>query len=130
MVTPDRKVRKLMSEYQKSGKVAVAAARADLDPKTARKYIRSGKLPSDMKKEHNWRTQKDPFEKQWAEVEQMLESAPELQAKALFEWLCDKYPGVYDAGQLRTFQRRVHLWRAQKGPEKGLFTEVCTIELK
>jgi len=52
MVTPDRKVRKLMSEYQKSGKVAVAAARADLDPKTARKYIRSGKLPSDMKLEN------------------------------------------------------------------------------
>ena len=121
MVTPDRKVRKLMSEYQKSGKVAVAAARADLDPKTARKYIKSGKLPSDMKKEHNWRTRKDPFEKHWSEVEQMLESAPELQAKALFEWLCDKYPGVYDAGQLRTFQRKVHLWRAQKGPEKEVY---------
>jgi len=30
MVTPDRNVRKLMSKYQKSGKVAVAAARADL----------------------------------------------------------------------------------------------------
>ena len=62
MVTPDRKVRKLMKEYQKTGVLINAAMRADLDPKTARKYLRSGTFPSQMKKDHIWRTRKDPFE--------------------------------------------------------------------
>ena len=48
MVTPDRKVRKLMKEYQKTGSVLKAALRADLDPKTGRKYLKAGKLPSQM----------------------------------------------------------------------------------
>jgi hypothetical protein len=42
----------------------------------------------------------------------MLVAAPELEAKALFEWLCEKEPGKYKEGQLRTFQRRVVRWRA------------------
>lgn len=52
MITPDRKVRKLMEEYQKTGKLLKASLRADLDPKTARKYLRGGKLPSQLKVEH------------------------------------------------------------------------------
>ncbi len=121
MVTPDRKVRKLMYEYQRTGKLITASLRADLDPKTARKYIKAGKLPSDMKKEHTWRTREDPFEEHWSDTEQMLDAAPELNAKTLFEWLCQRYPGVYDEGQLRTFQRKVRLWRAHKGPEKEVY---------
>lgn len=121
MVTPDRKVRKLMSEYQKTGKLSQSALRADLDPKTARKYIKSGKMPSGMKTEHSWRTRKDPFEEHWLEVKQMLDAAPELNAKTLFEWLCEKYPGVYEAGQLRTLQRKVRSWRALEGPEKEVY---------
>ncbi len=62
MVTPDRKVRKLMEEYQKTGNLLKAALRSDLDPKTARKYIKAGKLPSQMRVEHTWRTHSDPFE--------------------------------------------------------------------
>lgn len=48
MVTPDRKVRKLMREYEKTGNLSKAAIRADLDRKTARKYLRAGKMPSQM----------------------------------------------------------------------------------
>lgn len=110
-----------MYEYQRTGKLGTAALRADLDPKTARKYIKAGKLPSDMKKEHTWRTRQDPFEEHWSETEQMLDAAPELNAKTLFEWLCEQYPGVYDDGQLRTLQRKVRLWKAQKGPEKEVY---------
>jgi len=51
MVTPDRKVRKLMEEYQKTGNLSRAALRTDLDPKTARKYLKAGKLPSQMRVE-------------------------------------------------------------------------------
>jgi len=45
-------------------------------------------------------------------VETMLESAPSLEAKAVFEWLCEQHPGRYAPGQVRTFQRRVRMWRA------------------
>jgi hypothetical protein len=121
MVTPDRKVRKLMEEYQKTGSVSKAALRADMDRKTARKYLRSCKLPSQMRVPHTWRARPDPFEKHWAEAEAMLVEAPELEAKALFEWLCERHGGVYHEGQLRTFQRRVRRWRAQKGPAKEVY---------
>lgn len=121
MITTDRKVRKLMQKYQKTGNISKSALHADLDPKTARKYIKSGKLPSSMKKDRNWRTRKDPFEGHWGECEKMLQFAPELEAKSIFDWICEKYPGLYQESQLRTFQRRVSDWRALKGPEKQVY---------
>src|SRR6056297_1695777 len=107
METPDRKVEKLMTEYEKTNNMTKAALRADMDRKTARKYVKAGKLPSQMKKPHDWRTREDPFEADWAECEAMLADAPELQAKSLFEHLCEQHPDKYQEGQLRTFQRRV-----------------------
>ena len=121
MVTPDRKVRKLMEEYQKTGNLWKSALRSDLDPKTARKYLKAGKMPSQMRGEHTWRTHPDPFEQHWELCEGVLEDVPELEAKFLFEWLCEQYPGEYQEGQLRTFQRRARQWRALKGPEKEVF---------
>jgi hypothetical protein len=50
-----------------------------------------------------------------------LEKAPELEAKAWFAWLCRRYPGAYEEGQLRTFQRRVQQWRALHGPEVEIY---------
>jgi hypothetical protein len=47
-----------------------------------------------------------------------LEEEPGFEAKTLFELLCEKHPGRYEPGQLRTLQRRVRLWRAQRGPER------------
>lgn len=121
MITPDRKVRKLMSEYQKTGNLSKAALRADLDLKTARKYVKSGKLPSQMRKDRAWRTREDPFIRHWAECAEILEDTPELEGKFLFEWMCEQYPGEYQEGQVRTFQRRVREWRALKGPDKEVF---------
>ena len=121
MVTPDRKVRKLMQEMGKTGVLTTAALRADMDEKTARKYIRAGQLPSSMRVEHTWRTREDPFAEQWPEAERMLEDVPELEAKELFDWLCEKHPETFQEGQLRTFQRRVCQWRALKGPDKEVF---------
>ncbi len=43
-----------------------------------------------MKDPRSYRTRPDPFEKDWAELEAKLEVAPELEAKALFEWLCER----------------------------------------
>jgi hypothetical protein len=51
----------------------------------------------------------------------MLTDAPELEGKALFEWVCEQYPEVYHEGQLRTFQRHVRRWRSLCGPEKEVY---------
>ena len=55
----------------------------------------------------------DPFEKVWSEVEQLLKQTPQAQAKTLFEQLRQKYPGKFNDGQLRTFQRRMRTWRTE-----------------
>ena len=104
------------------GKSLIAAAsKADMDEKTARKYRRLGKLPSDIKVEHTWRTREDPFSEVWKEVKEKLEINPGLEAKTLFEDLQHRYPGQFADGQLRTLQRRVKIWRALEGPPKEVF---------
>ena len=119
-VTPvsDAQVRKLMEEMTKNGRIGMAAMKADMDRKTARKYVAAGKLPSEMRTPRDWRTREDPFDEDWPAVEALLMEMPELEAKTLFEQLCDKHAGRYEPGQLRTLQRRVALWRASAGPER------------
>jgi len=121
MAVTDQQVRKFMSEYQKMGKLEKAALRAGLDRKTARKYLGSGQLPSQDATVHDWRTRPDPFATHWSEVEVLLQDAPELEAKALFDWLCEQHPAQYQAGQLRSLQRRVQAWRALHGPPQEVF---------
>jgi hypothetical protein len=108
-------------EYQKSGQVQMAAMKAGMNRDTAAVYIGSGQLPSERNKPRDWRTRQDPFEAHWAEAEAMLREAPELEAKALFEWLSEQHAGQYDEGQLRSFQRHVRRWRALHGPEKEVY---------
>lgn len=109
-----------MEEHEKTGSISRAALKADMDRKTASKYIRAGKLPSQLKKPRGWRTRQDPFAEVWPEMAAMLSDAPELEAKSLFEYLLSTSP-AHEPGQLRTFQRRVRQWRARHGPEKEVF---------
>lgn len=120
MVT-DRQVRKLMTLNHQEEKLSQAAARAGMTENTARKYLRLGKLPSQCKPERTWRTREDPFDDIWDQARSMLEVNPGLEAKTLFEWFQRQYPGVYQDGQLRTFQRRVKYWRAVDGPAKEVY---------
>ena len=101
--------------------LAKAAAKAGIDEKTARKYKRLGKLPSELKVEREWRTRIDPFASVWEEVKSLLEVNPNLEAKTIFEHLQRKYAGEYMDGQLRTLQRRIKQWRALEGPAKEVF---------
>jgi transposase len=99
-----------------------AAAKAGMGEKTARKYRKSGKLPSQCKVVHDWRTRQDPLDPEdWRWVEEVLENNDGIEAKTLFEFLQREYPGKYQDGQLRTFQRRVKLWRALEGPGNEVF---------
>jgi len=107
-----------MSRHARKG---LAAAEAGMSRWTGHKYRTAGKLPSQMRREHTWRTRKDPFEKDWSAVTEMLDDAPELEAKTIFEFLQDCHPGRYQDGQLRTLQRSIHRWRALHGPQKEIF---------
>ena len=121
MQTTDKQVRKLMEEYQKTGNRAISAIKAGMNRKTAGKYLADGKLPSEQKIDRNWRTRNDPFERHWSEIKGMLEDAPELEGRALFDFICEKYPNNYQEGQLRTFQRHIREWRALEGPDKTIY---------
>lgn len=110
-----------MEEMTKHGQVGLAAIRAGMDRKTARKYVNGGKLPSELVAPRAWKTRGDPFAEHWTEVEKLLEESPGLQAKTLFDLLTEQYPGRYEPGQLRTLQRHVRIWRAQHGPDREVF---------
>ena len=121
MTVTDAQVRKLMTELSKGVGIGVASMRADMDEKTARKYRTAEALPSELVEPRWWRTRDDPFAEDWPGLVSILEEAPELEAKTLFEHLQAAKPGKYDEGQLRTLQRHVRRWRAERGPEKTVF---------
>ena len=132
MLISDRQYQRLMNEYNASGVLAHAAMKADVDPKTARKYILAGQGPQELKKAHTWRTRRDPLGSIWPEAKVWLERTPELEAKTLFEHLVAEQTGPtdlvghVDGRALRTFQRRVTQWRRQYGPTK----EVCFAQVR
>jgi hypothetical protein len=93
-----------------------AAAKAGLGPKTARKYRRLGRLPSEVRRmERNYRTRPNPFAEVWPQLEEQLGLNPGLEAKTLFDDLQRRFPGRFADGQLRTLQRHVKQWRALHG---------------
>jgi len=119
--TTDAQVRKLMDEMHRHGELGPAGLRAGLSPNTARKYLRAGRLPSELTGPRTWRTREDPFAADWAELRARLAEAPELEATTLFEDLLRRKPDGYTPGQVRTLQRRIKQWRAQEGPPKRIF---------
>ena len=72
MVT-NQQVRILMKAIKTEITLSLAAAKAGMDEKTARKYRRSGKLASEMAQSHTWRTRPDPFKEVWEELRDKLE---------------------------------------------------------
>lgn len=95
--------------------------KAGMSRPTARKYLEAGKLPEELQARHDWRTRPDPLVAIWPKAEVMLAEAPDLEAKALFEHLLAAEPWAVKEQHLRTFQRRVNLWRRQNGPDKEVF---------
>ena len=120
MVT-DQQVRRLFKLIQTEKNFGIAAMKAGMDEKTARKYRKQSKLPNELKGDHAWQTRKDPFGEIWDGMKLMLEINPGLEAKTLFEDLQRRQPGRFADGQLRTLQRRVKHWRTVEGPPKEVF---------
>ncbi len=98
-----------------------AAFKSGMSEKTARKYRDSDQMPSQSRKRRDWNTRENPFDEVWDEIEPYLEENPGVEAITLFNHLQRIYPGRFQDGQLRTFQRRVKNWRATKGKAKEIF---------
>ena len=120
MVT-DAQIRRLKKLSKIERTQELAAAKAGMDTKTARKYLRNGRLPSEQNPDRTWRTRADPFDFVWEEIRQRIDAHPGLEAKTLFEALQRERPGEFADGQLRTLQRRIKGWRATEGPGREVF---------
>lgn len=116
-------IKLLLEERRKGVSQKLAAARAGMSERTARKYERQ--LREQGKKPRTHRTRDNPFAKDWGWVEEQLRNDPALQTKTLFVLLCQTFPGRYQEGQLRTLQRHVQAWRVQHGPgQEVMFPQV------
>lgn len=113
--------RKLMSEYQETGNLTQSAMKAGMSRQIARKYLEACQTPEELQAKHTWRTREDPLVEIWPQARAMLEEAPDLEAKALFEYLLERSPQAVQEKHLRTFQRRVKLWRLAQGPDQEVF---------
>src|SRR6266853_2414286 len=119
----DTEVKLLMQERRKGTTQRLAAARAGMSERTARKYKQAGQLPSQLKRPHTWATRPNPFEEDWPWVIAQLERDPALQGSTLFALLCEQHPGCYRPTQMRTLQRHIARWRAVHGPEQEVIFE-------
>lgn len=117
MVT-DEQYRRLMKLLRTETKLSIAAMKAGMDEKTARKWRDIGTHPSQVITEHTWKTRENPFEDVWPTIEDYLDTNNGLEAKTIFEALQREKPGVFADGQLRTLQRHIKAWRALNGPAK------------
>ena len=122
----DSQVAKLMAHLSKGKSKGVAAMKADMHPQTARKYRRSGKLPSESQPVHDWRTRPDPFADDWSEVVTLLTLTPALKPHIVFEYLQTVHPGRHEPGEIRTLERRMRVWKAQHGPDLEVFSSRST----
>ena len=117
----DLEIRRLFKLAKIEKTLKDTAIKAGMDVKTARKYLENGRLPSEEKKPHHWRTRKDPFGEIWDECVPFLEINSGVEAKALYEHFLEKYPDKILPNMLRTFQRRVQDWKATEGPLKEVY---------
>lgn len=111
----------LLRKYAQTNNMSISALKAGIDRKTARKYLQAQQPPEQLQKPRRWRNRPDPLVTVWPKTLQMLSAAPELEATSLFEFLLQEPQNGLQPQHLRTFQRRVRMWRATNGPEQEVF---------
>jgi hypothetical protein len=131
VVVTKKQLNKLVNERNQGKTISMCAMKAGMNRKTAGKYLSQDNVLEPRRVPHIWKTRKDPLLEIWPKALLMLQEAPELEAKALFEYLVPAAvaggpPGMGVAGELqekhlRTFQRRVRDWRLENGPGKEVF---------
>lgn len=91
MAVTKEQVNIYMDKRSKGATQAVAAAKAGISERTARRVDKgdSGAGP----KKRRGRTRPDPFAEVWPELRSKLGNEPDLQPITLLEWLQERYPG-------------------------------------
>jgi len=117
----DEQVKEVRRNLNRRRSLQHAAMKAGMDRKTARKYRDLGRLPSEVRSPHTWRTRDDPLVEVWPRLEDLLQREPTLQAKTLVDWLQREYPSQDWQRQRRTVERRVRQWKGKHGPAKEVF---------
>ena len=111
----------LYMKIRKNKSQGLAAAKAGISKRSARRIERAVTLPSQNPRRY-WRSRPDPFAGVWGtEVVPLLKSAPKLMAITLLRKLQDDHPERFPDGALRTLQRHIRQWRALEGPPKEVF---------
>ena len=106
---------------RKNKSQALAAAKAGIGERSARRIQSSATLPSQNPRRY-WRSRADPFVDVWgSEVLPLLRGAPKLMAVTLLRKLQDDHPERFPDGVLRTLQRHIRQWRALEGPPREVF---------
>ena len=106
---------------RKNKSQALAAARAGISERSARRIEHATTLPSQNPRRY-WRSRADPFVQVWdSEIVPLLKNAPKLMAITLLRKLQDDHPDQFPDGTLRTLQRHIRQWRALEGPPKEVF---------
>lgn len=116
----DGQVRSLRRWLDEGCTLREAARRCGMDEKTARRYRKSGMVPT-PRGPRSWRTRPDVFADVWPQVQARLESDSKLQAVTLFRELMREHPERFQECHRRTFERRVNQWRATTGPARSVF---------
>ena len=100
---------------------AVAAAKAGISERSARRIEKDPRLPSQKKRERHWRTRADPLKAVWPRVEELLKIEGIIPV-TIFETVQDEFgeEAVPD-GVRRTLERRIARWQALNGGEKEIF---------
>ena len=70
---------------------------------------------------HWWKTRVNPFAHAWSTIEGWLIAEPSVPAHVLMDRLAEMIPDLYGSkAQLRTLQRRIKAWRAERAKEMVL----------
>jgi hypothetical protein len=119
-----RTAQQVLSDFAASGSHDSAAAKAEVSVflESLSTAWKDGEVrPTHRKKAgatHWWSTRADPFEHTWCVIEGWLASEPAVTASELMDRLAVLAPDVYASkAQLRTMQRRVKAWRAEKAKD-------------
>ena len=117
MIT-DQQVQILRFNMTKYSNQKIAAAKSGMSERSARKYLKTKELPSELKKERQWRTRSDVFAPVWNQIESMLSSSPRLTARTILSYLISQYPGQFQVSNLRALQRQIQFWKSSYGADK------------
>src|SRR5260370_22139389 len=101
----DRQVHLYMTK-RKDHTQEVAAAKAGMSVRTARRVSKAAELPS-QKPEREWRTRTNPFADVWdSEIVPLLCCSPKLKAITLLPKLAEDHAARFPDGMRRTLERQ------------------------